>query len=203
VLEGQLVARQSLFLRTDEFEEAVRSLEWAELQARGLVADPYAWRWLIVALHNAAQGFMVLALWRGNGLLTQSPRAAKKWLKAYESGVPFPSSELAKFSDLYARVTSEIQAAGQGAFRPAPTLDASIERLNGIRNTFTHFNPMGWSLELAGLPRICLDTLDLLQFLGWESTAIRWPRRVLVSRAKRALKLLRRNMVALEVGTAR
>lgn len=56
------------FLRTSEQEEAVRSLEFAAHQAKEIVNDPYSWKWVLISLHNAAQGFMVLALWNGNGL---------------------------------------------------------------------------------------------------------------------------------------
>lgn len=57
--------RQTRYLRTDEHEEAVRSLEWAEAQARSLGEDSYQWKWVLISLHNAVQGFMVLALWQG------------------------------------------------------------------------------------------------------------------------------------------
>jgi hypothetical protein len=63
------------------------------------------------------------------------------------------------------------------------------------RAIFTHFTPMGWSLQLAGLPRICLDTLALIQHLGWDSTAIVWHKKVHLVRAKRALKRLRRTLL--------
>lgn len=71
------------YLRTNEREEAVRSLEWARSQAALLACDPYAWKWVLISLHNAAQGFMVLALWGGNGLLALRVSVAAKWLKAY------------------------------------------------------------------------------------------------------------------------
>ena len=189
---------RSAFLRTSEHEEAVRSLEWAELQARGLPADPYLWKWVLIALHNATQGFMVLALWNGNGLLALRPRIAEKWLKAYESGGPFPAEKLDEFLNLYAKVKdrNNFHTVGAGPFTPSATTDRSLELLNEVRNEFTHFTPKGWSLELAGLPTLCLDTLGLIQFLGWESTAITWYLRVHQARAKRALRRLRTNLVA-------
>lgn len=70
-------------------------------------------------------------------------------------------------------------------------------RLNEFRNEFIHFTPKGWALELEGLPRVALDALDLMQFFGWDSTAIRWHKRVQIVRAKRALKRLRRTLLKL------
>ena len=188
------------FLRTSEHEEAVRSVEWAEVQARSLAEDPYLWKWVIIALHNAAQGFMVLALWGGNGLLTLRPRIAAKWLRAYESGGPFPAEQLDDFLSLYAKVKdqSNFHTVGAGPYRASASADESLRLLNSVRNEFTHFTPKGWSLQLAGLPRICLDALGLIEFLGWQSTAILWHRRVHLVRAKRALKRCRRTLLTLE-----
>ena len=192
--------RRAPYLRTNEHEEAVRSLEWAEIQARGLAADPYLWKWVLIALHNAAQGSMVLALWDGNGLNTLQPRVAEKWLKAYEDGGPFPAEKLDNFLNLYAKVkdSNNFHTVGAGPFIPEASSDWSLERLNEFRNTFTHFTPKGWSLELAGLPSICLDTLNLIQFLGWESTAITWYRRIHQVRSRRALRRLRSSLLSLK-----
>ena len=196
--------RPASYLRTDEKEEAVRSLEWAELQARTLEADPYLWKWIVISLHNAVQGFMVLALWNGNGLLTLRPRVAEKWLKAYESGGQFPVEKLDEFLNLYVKVKdpSNFHTVGAGPFQPEVTSDQSLTLLNEVRNTFTHFTPKGWSLQLAGLPRICLDALQLIEFLGWSSKSIAWYRRVHLIRAKRALKRLRRTMQSIEARNA-
>ena len=181
-----------LYLRTNEQEEAIRSLEWAETQAQFIASDPYLWKWVLVALHNAAQGFMVLALWNGNGLLTLRPKLASKWLTAYESGGPFPVEKLDEFLNLYAKVKNpeNFHTIGSGPFNARPNHDFSLDKLNSIRNDFIHFTPKGWSLELAGLPGICLDTLELMQWLGQESTAILWYKPTHRVRAKRAIRRL-------------
>ncbi len=192
-------------LRTDEREEAVRSLEWAEAQARLLNHDPYHWKWVLISLHNAVQGFLVLALWNGNGLLTLSSKGAAKWLAAYNNGGPYPIDRLDRFLNLYekAKDGENFHSVGAGPFRPGQTHDLSLKRLNDFRNEFIHFTPKGWSLELQGLPGVGLDALDLIQFFGWESTAILWHKRVLLVRAKRALKRLQRTLRTLETEYAR
>ena len=63
---------------------------------------------------------------------------------------------------------------------PLATHDSTPATLNTLRNAFTHFTPKGWSLALDGLPAICLDVLDLLQFIGWESTSVTWHDRAYV-----------------------
>jgi hypothetical protein len=44
----------------------------------------------------------------------------------------------------------------------------------------------GWSLELTGLPRICLDALAIVPFLGWETKNIHWHDEECLGRAKAA-----------------
>jgi len=190
---------RSPYLRTDEQEEAVRSLEWAELQARTLDADSYAWKWVLIALHNAIQGFMVLALWNGNGLLALRPKVAKKWMEAYESGGPFPAEKLDEFLNLYLKVKDpdNFHTIGAGPFVPVGTHDHSMSQLNEFRNMFTHFTPKGWSLELAGLPRMCIDTLEVINYLGLQSTAVLWYKPNRHTRTERALKRMTKTLLRL------
>ena len=179
---------KSRYLRTDEHEEAVRSLEWAEQQARAVRDDPYQWKWVLISLHNAVQGFMVLSLWNGNGLLALRDEVAKKWLAARENKKPYPADKLDNFLNLYGKVKNidNFQTIGATSFVPGETHDKSLARLNAFRNEFIHFTPKGWSLELAGLPDICLDVVDLIQFVGWKSTCILWRKKAHLIRAKRA-----------------
>ena len=189
----------SLYLRTDEQEEAVRSLEWAELQARTLASNAYAWKWVLIALQNAVQGFRVLALWNGNGLLALRPKVAKKWIEAYEKGGPYPVEKLDEFLNLYMKVKDpeNFHTVGAGPFAPGGSHDLSMSQLNEFRNTFTHFTPMGWSLELAGLPRICLDTLEVMNFLGLQTTAVLWYKPTRRTRAERAVRRMTKTLLQL------
>jgi hypothetical protein len=188
--------RQTRYLRTDEHEEAVRSLEWAEAQARSLGEDSYQWKWVLISLHNAVQGFMVLALWQGNGLLALRDKIAGKWLKAYRDGGDYPAEKLDEFLNLYQKVKDKdnFRYVGAISFIPGETHDDSLARLNSYRNMFIHFTPKGWSLGLGGLPHICLDALDIIQFCGWETAAVLWHKKAHVVRAKRAHRQLRISM---------
>jgi hypothetical protein len=184
------------YLRTNEREEAVRSLEWARSQAALVQCDEYAWKWVLISLHNAAQGFMVLGLWGGNGLLALRDDIAAKWLRAYREGGKFPVEKLDDFLGLYRKVKSptSFHSIGSVCFSGSETHDRSLKRLNDIRNDFIHFTPKGWSLEKTGLPQICLDTLDLIRHLGWETNAVTWYESGHRTRARRAERLLRREL---------
>jgi hypothetical protein len=185
-----MVRKVTRLLRTDEHDDAVRSLEWtAELSGR-VATDQYVWKWILVALHNAAQGFMVLALWDGNGLRALRNNIAARWLKAHRSGAPYPVEKLDDFLNLYAKVKARRGA--KPAFRPGQTHDESLCRLNALRNDFIHFTPKGWALELGLLPPSCLDTLDLIEFLGWKSNQILWHKPTHVRRGKSAVYQMRK-----------
>jgi hypothetical protein len=181
---------RSRYLRTDEHDEAVRSLEWAAGLSQSVSGDRYLWKWILVALHNAVQGFMVLALWDGNGLRALPHSVGEKWLRAYRSGEPFPVDKLDDFLNLYAKVKT--RRGSKAAFHPGPSHDQSLRKLNAFRNEFIHFTPKGWSLELASLPPVCRDALDLIEFLGWKSNQVLWHKPTHVRRSRSAVHQMRK-----------
>jgi hypothetical protein len=192
------------YLRTNEHEEAVRAIEQTELQARLISNDPYNWKWVLISMHNAVQGFMVLALWNGNGLLSLRQKDAEKWMKAYKNGAPFPNDKLDNFLNLYKKVKNKdnFTTIDSGPFQAQSSHDKSMKLINEFRNKFTHFTTNGWSLELAGLPRLCVDVLDIIRFFGWISTAILWHNEEHVHRLRQAADGLHRFMVALDAAYA-
>ncbi len=190
-----------MHLRTSEREEAVRSLEWAAQQAKNIAIDPYHWKWVLISLHNAAQGFMVLALWNGNGLLSMPDELAAKWLSAYRANKPLPKDKLDKFLNLYKKCkdADNFNYCGSRHFQASEVHDKSFCSLNEFRNEFIHFTPKGWSLELSGLPKIAIDVLDMVKFFGWQSTSIIWYENDLNIRAKWAHRSLSRTMQKLDL----
>ena len=59
-------------------------------------------------------------------------------------------------------------------FLPNGNESRSVRKLNRLRNTFIHFMPQGWSLELSGMPDICLDCLSIVARLDEDSLCMRW-----------------------------
>jgi hypothetical protein len=76
------------WLETDEFQEAVLALQLTSEQLSHLATtgNLHHWTWVIVCLHNALQGFMVLALRGTNNINVLTKDCAKEWLEAYERG---------------------------------------------------------------------------------------------------------------------
>lgn len=177
------------YYRTNEEVEAAEALAFVAKHATVLKRNPRMWRWVIIALHNAVQGFMVLSLRHGNGLLALTEKSAQEWLAAYNASADsYPEEQLDNYLSLYKKVKSaKTGSIGSNApYKPRGTEGRSIRKLNALRNEFIHFTPKGWSLELAGLPRIATDCLTLVGFLGWEAPNILWHQPAALRRAKSA-----------------
>ena len=162
-----------MYLRTDEELETVDAIRMALRFAEEVRCDNTRWKWVIIALHNATQGMMVLALKRKDRANVFSRNDADKVRVARETrSLPPPDPYLDKFINLYDKVKL---IRGAGSYFLSPELDADdLKRLNDIRNVFIHFTPKSWSLELAGLPRFCLVATRLIAFLGWETDSVFW-----------------------------
>ncbi len=195
------MARKRRWLRTDEYADALGSLRKAADTARLVEKDVTEWKWLLIAVHSAMQGVFVLALSFGNGLLTLKSSHASAWLKAYRSGSPWPQKlDLDYFLELYTKTKKHVlsRAPSQPTFVIAPAHDRAMKKLNDLRNGFIHFGAQGWSIELAGLPTICLPCLDVAEYLGWHSDVVMWRSVTQSKRARQALNLLRRRLGRLE-----
>jgi len=169
--------------------------------AGDLQHDYSMWRWVIIALHNAVQGFMVLSLRHGNGLLALSDKSYAEWMDAHEKGGPYPSDEkLDTYLNLYKKIKNKElgQIGGNRRFEPKGTEGKSIKKLDALRNDFIHFTPKGWSLKIDGLPQICADCLRLIAFLGWDTENIFWHEPSHKERAQFCWRKLREQMEILE-----
>ena len=87
-----------------------------------------------------------------------------------------PPEKLDTYLNLYKKVKHRElgQLGGNTRFEPVGAEGGDIKRLNALRNEFIHFTPKGWSLEVNGLPRICLSVARLISFLALETTNVFW-----------------------------
>lgn len=187
------------YLRINHWVDAVSSLEAADDFASRVSTDERFWKWLLIAVHSVVQGFMALALEQGNSLLVMKNEVRDKWLKAHESGAPYPEERMDYFLALYEKVKSDTvcRYVHSKKFVPGSSHDYSMGKINELRNDFIHFFPKSWSIQLAGLPTVCADCLDVAQFLGWESMTILWHDASLSERGQHASKQLRATLDAL------
>jgi len=155
------------YLKTDEYQEAISSLEIFSEILSTTKDNTYRWKWSIILLHNALQGFMVLSLKDTNGFLTMSKKSYSEWINAYETNSDTPVSKLDNFYGLYKKIKN------YRSFISTSEYDLSIENLNSLRNNFIHFTPKSWLVEISGLPMICKDILEIIHYLTYEGS-ITW-----------------------------
>lgn len=193
------------WLRTDEHEEAVFALEAAAEWSGRIKNTIDYWKWVVLAIHNATQGFMVLALRGSDGLRPLKDDVATAWLTAYREGGAYPVEKLDSFLNLYKKIKSDTMLffVHSKKFTPTGSQGRSIKKLNSLRDDFIHFLPRSRSLEVSGLPRICLDCLILVEFLGWECGNVYWNEEKRRERARIALDTTRQHLESLEAAYQR
>ena len=168
------------WLSTNESAETVSDFEMFAEQLNRITDDRHRWKWAIVALHSGLQGLMVLALKGSNGLNVLHKDDKTRWLEWYhgdQSDKTRPRNlKLASVLQLYRRIKRCKMRiyCGSRMFIPTETQDQSVGKLNALRNKFIHFTPKVWGLELAGLPAIASECLEIAEFLAWKSGNVMW-----------------------------
>jgi hypothetical protein len=160
------------YLQTDEKEDLISSLKLVQVSADLCQGDVQFWKWVLVGTHSSLQAAIVFHLGFGNDLLVAKPAHAKKWLAAYRGGNDYPDMHMDYFLELFDK--AKTQAILGNRLRSTESQDKSVERLLAFRNEFVHFMPKGWSIELAGLPEICIDALRLIEDLAANALSYRW-----------------------------
>ena len=117
------------------------------------------WKWVILSLHGALYGFMICAL-KGT-----DPARVVVYTKKRERLISFGKALEWCQDPRYMNMTSESQVLrlSQGQKR---SLDLIQEH---FRNSFAHYQPSLWSIELHGMPEIVIDGLEVTRFLSLES----------------------------------
>ena len=183
---------------TSDDLEAVGALEATARFLEAVRTDPAMWKWAIIAMHNAVQGFMVLAL-RGTwdvGVLEKKAmvakiRAQRDLYQAIDAGdeeaaaaandVMLSQGKLADFLELYARIKRPtwpmISVVMSKAFKPEGNEGRCMKDLNRVRNEFLHFPAHSrHSYLLIQFPAMIKTGLRVITFLLNDSGSIIWSR---------------------------
>jgi hypothetical protein len=160
------------YVRFDEREDVLVSLELVAHFAPLLSEKPRYWKWMIVGAHSALQGAMVCALADSTGTSILTKKSATEmltWLNADPSTRgPHPDERLAEFGELLKRCIAR-----SDLLMLTPKQRKNIKRLHDhFRNNFVHFTPKGWSIEKAGLPWIVGAAIDAAEALMRQHNVI-------------------------------
>jgi hypothetical protein len=157
------------WLRTDEYEEILATLKACRRFLTLVTEDASYWKWVFIALHNAVQGCMVVALTRSDRFGAIDPEQEREWHEAYarKEKLPRLREKLLSFLKLYEKIKKKgtLQSSAVERFKPTGTQGYSMKKLNEVRDDFIHFTPKGWSLELNGAPQLAIDCLEVAAFL--------------------------------------
>jgi len=165
------------WLRTDEQQEVISSLRMV-LRSMELVSEDLDhWKWAVIALHNSVQGAMVMSLRAGNDFRVMPEKLARQCYQAHRDNKTWPKAKMDSFPNLYKKVQSQESMGFYIHSRALPSdanRDRCVTKLLDLRNSFIHFVPQGWSLEVSGLPKVCETIFEMIHFLCWESGNVFW-----------------------------
>ena len=163
---------KEIWFHTDEKEDAIAAMAMFAESSSRLLDDEKYWKWAVISLHNVFQSVMVIFLRIGDDFLLMRQEDAEAWLAAHENGEPYPETKMDSFMNLYGKMKKTPR--GGYKFKPKGQQGSSIKKLNMFRNQFIHFMPMGWSIEMSGMPSICIDCLDIIKELEENFLCVRW-----------------------------
>lgn len=154
---------ESTHMYINRSQDALISLQqFGDCIARVNVDEKH-WKYALIAIHNALQGFMAVSL-RGQSLTDTWKNGDDKdrWhnpaVPAEERKIP----HLDYFNNL-----------GKNTFDKSDGIDwKPLELLNSRRNDFIHFNTDGQYLERAGLVPMCAQALKAIQVAKSKASGI-------------------------------
>lgn len=160
----QALRYRDRWVRTDEAEDVAGSIRHALRCAEYVAEDPQAWKWAALALHLALQGACVCHLttsFAPVGAVT--PRNAAEWLAFVERSrtdpdAGAPRTQLMGLPNLLKAVRKPNSAGDRSNDAGIAISDTELAWLkrfhDTVRNQFVHFAPMGWTIEVSGIPLI-------------------------------------------------
>ena len=168
------------YLRIDEKENAIDSLQKAAEFLKNIENDPLYWKWFIVAIHHAVYHFMLLAL--------QNTDLSGIWKEHLNKGLPKlvdyglsrkvvdtnnSENQLVNFIEAFKRIQKPDQMSGYVNAKPFVAeikhKEAATDLNTILRNNFVHFSPKGWSIEISFIIKAVLPMLEVVEFLVLNS----------------------------------
>ncbi len=168
------------YLRIDEKENAVDSLQKATEFLKNTKNSQLYWKWFIVATHHAVYHFMLLALQNTDlsGIWKEQPKKGLPKLVDYglsRKVVDTNNSEnqLVNFTEAFMRIQKPDRMGRYVNTKPfvADTKhkEAATYLNTILRDNFVHFSPKGWSIEISFIIEAVSPMLEVVEFLVLNS----------------------------------
>lgn len=166
-----------------ENTEPVNALKTVKLFIDLLENDLYNWKWIIIIVHNCVQNFMVSSLRSGNNLNVLEKRSAENWFVEFTNRMKCkiedwtsPREKLDYFLSLYEKVKSDkmLFLTISKKLETDNDKDEAMKWLNQHRNSFIHFVPSTFEMNVVNLPQRMVLIMGIIRFLVSESGNIVW-----------------------------
>lgn len=190
----------STYLETDEAHEVSYSIQHAVFLIDNIKGDPYMYKWILLALHSALQGACIGHLVRTDGVSgIVTPRSQKEWMTFLHEGIDqekatVPKTIILAMPDLLKAIRKPGSCGGDSLTNIELT-DNELHCLkkihSEIRNQFIHFNPLSWSLEVSGIPKLGALIARIIEDIDAANWAFRHLEEDIRSRMIDELKFLR------------
>jgi hypothetical protein len=147
------------WLRFTEEMNALDFLKRAHHFIGQIDSDDAAWKWVIISLYGALYGFAICAC-KGTDPdnVTYDTKKGKRLISFNKAmrRCQDPSRRQMSLCCKHLAVT--------------PAQQKSIDRLQeDFRHKFEHHIPAGWSIEIHGMPDICLDVIEVIRALVFDT----------------------------------
>lgn len=146
-----------------ELNEEHNALDYLEASIRSLVQverNPWAWKWVCIAIHGALYGFAVCAVKGTNSArVTYKDKSGKDRLKSFDHIIQMCQQDewMKQFNQSKTLVLGKDQK-------------SAIDFLkNELRNKVEHYIPGASIFEIHGLPAMMAQYYDIIHFLALES----------------------------------
>lgn len=162
---------KSEYVRIDEKENAIDSLQRAVEFLKDTKDNLYNWKWFVIAIHHASHCFMPVAL-KNTDLsgIWKEPEIRKEngLIDIFNS-----KNKLITFMEAFRRIQDPKRMGGYinaKPFQSKPYHRSSMEHLNDrLRNEFIHYRPKGWSIHNKYFVDVTRPVFEIIEFLVFDS----------------------------------
>jgi hypothetical protein len=150
------------WLRLDERSNALDNLRMFEHVLR-TVRGLERWKWVVITMHQALYGYAVAAV--------QGTDA--------NSVLQNPNDPRSKLIPIWEAIRRAKDASylwpGSVPLQTSQDEDRAIDRVvSEFRNGFEHFAPVGWSIEVSGMPTLVGRVLRVIEGIAIETNSVRY-----------------------------
>lgn len=185
------------YARTSPMQLCLLYLEQAALEAARALKDPQRWFFAAPEMHRALNCALVAALSGPESIGAYPVKARQEWIAHFRKenwpDLPRPrEGRVEAFTDLLRRAQDPSDFWMEG--RPIKLTDAQradLAALTKLRNDMEHVKPRGWSIEVAGLPRMLTAAAEAINQLLQERRCLTGFEEEDEERAKRFIACIR------------